>query len=168
MNLFSEPGNSKRKNSVYCSVYGCKSYYSSDISFHFFPKENTIKVLWTSKNSIKEYVDKRLLWAKQLWIDKDILKKNLHICSKHFTPLDFHSLPPGIYFKTIFVFESLYRCHIFNLGTKLLKTRFKEEAIPSQYLPKSICQSPVKKTRRISPKKRQFLPKELECEVICY
>jgi len=58
----------KSKSHVYCSVYGCKNFYSteSDISFHWFPEANKSKVTWPNKNGSIELVDRKRAWEIQL------------------------------------------------------------------------------------------------------
>lgn len=67
----------KKKSYVNCSVFGCKSLYStsSTISFHYFPKENEPKVLWENKFGKKDLVNRRQMWAIKLRMGKETLKK---------------------------------------------------------------------------------------------
>lgn len=96
--------NEKKKSNVYCSVYGCKTFYSSDnsVSFHWFPNEKEGNVPWTNKNGIIEHIDKRRAWAINLKMDKETLKKKLRICSKHFSDDDYFKSSPGITFMELF------------------------------------------------------------------
>lgn len=54
----------KSKSNVYCSVYGCKTFYLTDnsISFHWFLEANKSKVQWTNQNGYKELLDKYQRW----------------------------------------------------------------------------------------------------------
>jgi len=65
------------KSHNFCSVFGCNSRYSTceGISFHQFPKDNEIKVMWLNKLGVEELVDKRRIWAKNLRMDKKLYKK---------------------------------------------------------------------------------------------
>lgn len=67
----------KFKSHVYGSVFGCKTYYSTDnsISFHWFPESNKSKVQWTNNNGRTELVDKRRAWAIKLRMGKETQKK---------------------------------------------------------------------------------------------
>lgn len=88
----------KSKSNVFCSVFGCKTYYSTDnsISFHWFPEANKSKVQWTNNNGSIELIDKRRAWAIKLRMGKETLKKRIRVCSKHFKDEDFFPAPPGI------------------------------------------------------------------------
>jgi len=61
---------------VYCSVYGCKNFYSkkSNINFHWFPKADKSKILWKNKNGSKELVDRRRAREIQLRMGKETEK----------------------------------------------------------------------------------------------
>lgn len=65
------------KNTMYCSVFGCKSFYLTDksVSFQWFPKVKASKVLWTNKYVISELIDKQCAWAINLKMTKESLKK---------------------------------------------------------------------------------------------
>ncbi|KAF0716557.1 THAP-type domain-containing protein, partial [Aphis craccivora] len=65
------------KSHNFCSVFGCNSRYSTceGISFHQFPKDNEIKIMWLNKLGVEELVDKRRIWAKNLRMDKKLYKK---------------------------------------------------------------------------------------------
>lgn len=88
----------KSKSHVYCSVYGCKSFYSteSSIRFYWIPEADKIKVMWTNKNGSTELIDRRRAWEIQLRMGKETLKKKIRICSKHFVDEDFFPTLPGI------------------------------------------------------------------------
>jgi hypothetical protein len=86
----------KKKSNNYCSVFGCQSYYSFDenISFHRIPNVKDPKVLFKNKWGIEELVDRRRMWAVTLRFSKAaLLKKQIKVCSKHFTSQDFFA--PG-------------------------------------------------------------------------
>lgn len=88
----------KRKSNTYCSVFGCKTFYTleGDVSFHTFPKENGNKVKWINSSRIEEMIDRRKAWIIKLRMDTINLKKSqLKVCSKHFTKDDF--ILPGRY-----------------------------------------------------------------------
>lgn len=94
-------GMPKKSNNYYC-VYGCKSYYRTDdsISFHRLPMLYEPKVLWRNNKEFEELVDCRRIWAILLKLSKEALtKKQILICSKHFTKEDF--FPLGKILKTI-------------------------------------------------------------------
>lgn len=92
----------KKRSKNYCSVFGCKSYYLSDdsIGFHRLPKANKTKILWKNKYGIQELVDRHRIWTTTLRLSKEALrKKNVQVCSKHFTNNDY--FPPGKFIKII-------------------------------------------------------------------
>lgn len=76
-----------RNSRIYCGVYGCKTFYSTNenISFHLFPKENEPKVVWTNKMGKKELSDRRCVWAINLRMGKESLKRHNY----YFTENDF-------------------------------------------------------------------------------
>lgn len=81
-----------RTSRTYCGVFGCKTFYStnSSISFHLLPKVNEPKVIWINKLGKEELVDRRQIWAINLKMGKETLKKSqLRVCSLHFTNNDF-------------------------------------------------------------------------------
>lgn len=67
----------QKKSHNFCSVFGCNSRYSTCecISFHQFPKENEIPIMWLNKLEVEEPVDKRRIWAINLRMDKKTLQK---------------------------------------------------------------------------------------------
>ncbi|XP_015374594.1 PREDICTED: uncharacterized protein LOC107169384 [Diuraphis noxia] len=125
---------SKRKSNTYCSVYGCKTFYSNEgnVSFHTFPKENQSKVKWLNKSGIEEMIDRRKAWVMRLRMDTtNMAKTQLKVCSKLFS-------------KDNFILPDY----------KLKNASLKKTAVPSQNLPTTSIklQSPKK---RKSPKKRE-------------
>lgn len=83
---------STKKSNNYCSVFGCKTKYSTsnEISFHSFPTLKEPKILWNNKNGIEELVHRHKIWSMLLKMSKEALsKKRLKICSLHFTKEDF-------------------------------------------------------------------------------
>lgn len=85
-----------RNSRIYCGVFGCKTFYSTNenISVHLFPKENESKVLRINKMGKEELVDRHCAWAMNLKMGKESLKKTqLPVCSLHFTENDF--MPSG-------------------------------------------------------------------------
>ncbi|XP_008185865.1 uncharacterized protein LOC100570102 [Acyrthosiphon pisum] len=117
--------NKKKKSKNYCRVYRCKSFYLTDecISFHRLPKANKPKILWKYSVRIEELVNCRKIWAVKLKLSKEALaKKQLQVCSKHFTPNDYL---PG--------FNRIRQC-------------LRPFAVPSVNLPKSsviLCSSKI-------------------------
>lgn len=82
----------QKKSHNFWSVFGCNSRYSTceGISFHQFPKENEIKIMWLNKLGVEKLVDKRRIWAINLRMDKKTLqKKRLKIITRHFTEYNY-------------------------------------------------------------------------------
>ncbi|XP_003243795.1 uncharacterized protein LOC100568499 isoform X2 [Acyrthosiphon pisum] len=124
----------KKKSNNYCSVYGCNSFYLTNecISFHRLPDLNEPKISWKNSFGIEELVNRRRIWAVKLKLSEEALtKKQLQVCSKHFTPNDY--LP----------------------GFNRIRQRLRPFAVPSVNLPKSSVILPSPK-KRSSPKKRVY------------
>ena len=68
-------GKTLKNNKVankYCSVFGCKSYISGEISLHKLPENDLVR---------------REKWIKALKMGK--IPKNTFVCSNHFTKEDY-------------------------------------------------------------------------------
>lgn len=106
---------SQKKSHNYCSVFGCKTKYSSSdyISFHSFPSTKEPKVLWRNKNGVEELNNRHKIWAMVLRMGKETLnKKQLKICSLHFTNEDFKS--GGMSYQIIHQYLVIWSHMFFN------------------------------------------------------
>lgn len=76
----------KKKSKIYCSVYGCHSYYGSPgvKAFHKFPPQDLPIVTIINKYGVEEKVGRLTAWKKKLKMGKKE-SKHMRICSKHFS-----------------------------------------------------------------------------------
>jgi len=83
---------SHKKSKNHCSVFGCSAYYSTEenISYHCLPSATGPKILWKNNSGFEELVNCQTIWAVGLRLSKEALsKKNIKVCSKHFTVNDY-------------------------------------------------------------------------------
>jgi len=79
------------------------------------PNLNEPKILWQNSLGIEELVNRRRIWAVKLKLSKEALtKKQLQVCSKHFSP---NNYLPGMLLCTLSIFEILD--HLLYLVNKL-------------------------------------------------
>lgn len=77
-----------RNSNIYC---GCSvvSHFILLIKILIF-KENEAKLLWVNKLGKEELINRRNMWAINLKMGKETLRKTqLQVCSLHFTENDF-------------------------------------------------------------------------------
>ncbi|XP_051160095.1 uncharacterized protein LOC127280845 [Leptopilina boulardi] len=131
------------KSKIFCSVFGCssKKCRETSLSFHKFPRAGELKVDFENKFGIKEQIDRRVLWEKQLKMGKKVTNY-MTVCSLHFTKDDY----------------SLY-----TGPDQAAKARYlKKTAVPSVNLPKSTVEINQSDKKKQCDEKRKLRMEERE------